>query len=162
MWASASIVSYTCLCWLNKQKLLPVLLPVLLSLEHNIGDQERGHTTWSSRKLRIQNSNGLRLVAFFEIRTHCIPMVGTGKEGRTIIGSWGDLNRKLPFRELKMSTTHTHTCATPAITTSAVFTYMHTCAWFLSPTEFLMHEVANQRLRTLPFSLSLRSPLFER
>ena len=29
-----------------------------------------------------------------------VPIVGMGKEGRTLIGPWGYLNRKLPFIEL--------------------------------------------------------------
>ena len=29
-----------------------------------------------------------------------VPIVGMGKEGRTLIGTWGYLNRKLPFIEL--------------------------------------------------------------
>ena len=29
-----------------------------------------------------------------------VPIVGMGKRGRTLIGPWGCLNRKLPFKEL--------------------------------------------------------------
>ena len=29
-----------------------------------------------------------------------VPVMGVGKEGRTVIGPWGYLNKKLPFIEL--------------------------------------------------------------
>ena len=32
------------------------------------------------------------------------PVVGVGKDGRTVIGPWGYLNRKLPFIELPLRT----------------------------------------------------------
>ena len=33
-----------------------------------------------------------------------VPVVGVGKDGRTVIGPWGYLNRKLPFIELPLRT----------------------------------------------------------
>ena len=33
-----------------------------------------------------------------------VPVVGVRKDGRTVIGPWGYLNRKLPFIELPLRT----------------------------------------------------------
>ena len=33
-----------------------------------------------------------------------VPVVGVGKDGRTVIGPWDYLNRKLPFIELPLRT----------------------------------------------------------
>ena len=33
-----------------------------------------------------------------------VPVVGVGKDGRTVIGAWGYLNRKLSFIELPLRT----------------------------------------------------------
>ena len=33
-----------------------------------------------------------------------VPVVGVGKDGRTVVGPWGYLNRKLPFIELPLRT----------------------------------------------------------
>ena len=43
---------------------------------------------------------GAFFVAFFEAHAQCTNIVDMGKEGRTLTGTWGYLNRKLPFIEL--------------------------------------------------------------
>ena len=36
-----------------------------------------------------------------------VPVAGVGKDGRTVIGPWDHLNRKLPFIELPLRTAGT-------------------------------------------------------
>ena len=53
----------------------------------------------ASTRLARSSSNTTVLMATSK-HVPTVPVAGVGKEGHTLIGPWGYLNRKLPFMEL--------------------------------------------------------------